>query len=217
MNPNKPENEKAREEFQAALLEALSAFHLGALGDEQLAQLVEHYAMMREWNRHSNLTRIVAPFEAARLHYAESLFGARWLGAARAVLDIGSGAGFPGLPLAVACPGVEVTALEANQKKALFLYEAKDALQLQNFKVARARLEDFDCRRFDWLCSRALDRADAVMPRVLNHLGERQHLMLYCAPDMVEHLKQKAAIGYRLETHRLPFAATRLVAIFSRS
>jgi 16S rRNA (guanine527-N7)-methyltransferase len=216
MKANNQESVKALEEFKESLDEALSNLHTLTLTDEQVNQLVGHYAMMMEWNRHINLTRITEPGEAARLHYAESLFGARFLNKAQKVLDIGSGAGFPGVPLAVACPEIEVTALESNQKKALFLAEVKDALQIRNFKILRARIEDLAPDQFDLLTSRALDRAEEIMPKVLKKMSPQQRLMLYCAPEMIDYLKQQLTADYQIESAQIPFARSRLIALFSR-
>ncbi len=215
MKANNQERTKPGAEFKIALEQALKDFQIEPLSEKQINQLVGHYTMMVEWNRHTNLTRITAPEDAARLHYAESIFGARFLGEACRVLDIGSGAGFPALPLAVASPQREVTALESNQKKTLFLYEAKDALQLANFKVARARIEDFQWRNYDLLTSRALDRAEEVMQAVLDKMGAQQRLMLYCAPDMVARLETKQSANFRIERHPIPSAESRILAIFS--
>jgi 16S rRNA (guanine527-N7)-methyltransferase len=216
MEANNQESTKPVEEFKAALEAALKDFQIEPLSEEQVDKLVGHYAMMVEWNRHTNLTRITAPLEAARLHYAESIFGARFLSEARSVLDIGSGAGFPALPLAVASPEREITALESNQKKTLFLYEAKDALRIANFKVVRARLEDFDWREYDLLTSRALDRAEVVMPMVLKKMSPQQRLMLYGAPEMVARLQTKLSADYQIETHQIPQSQSRIIALFSR-
>ncbi len=208
-------NKQPENDFKPALESVLSDFKIAALRENRIAQLVAHYEMMMVWNRHTNLTRIVNPQAAARLHYGESLFGARFVGEAKKVLDIGSGAGFPAIPLAVMLPDVEMTALEANQKKALFLQEAKAALKLENFKVARARVEAFDLGEFDLLASRALDRAEDVMPQVLKKMRAPQRLMLYCAPAMVDHLKKHIPEDYKIEIHNIPKSQSRLIAIFS--
>jgi len=130
--------------FRSSLEAAVEKFGLDPLTGPQLDRLVEHYKMVCKWNRHINLTRITKPDQSARLHYAESLFGGHFLGEARTVLDLGSGAGYPAVPLAVLRSDVTITALEASQKKSLFLNEVKDALGLSNFSVARARIEEFD-------------------------------------------------------------------------
>jgi 16S rRNA (guanine(527)-N(7))-methyltransferase RsmG len=217
MKANKQESANQQSEFKIALENALQDFQVQPLDDEQIAKLVGHYALMTQWNRHTNLTRITEPVEAARLHYAESIFGAQFLGDARKALDIGSGAGFPAFPLAVTSPKVEITALESNQKKSLFLCEAKDALQVANFKIVSVRIEDFDFQAYELLTSRALDRAEEVMPKVLKKMHRQQRLMLYCAPEMIEHLQKHLAEDFRVETHKIPQTAARLIAIFSRA
>lgn len=203
--------------FKEALESVLDDFKIAALKDSQIAQLVAHYELMMRWNRRTNLTRIVTPEEAARLHYGEALLGAQFVGGAQSLLDIGSGAGFPAIPLAVMLPDVAVTALEANHKKALFLEEAKDTLKLTNFKVASARLENFDLSPFDLLTSRALDRAEDLLPQVLKRMTAEQRLMLYCAPAMIDHLKLSGAEKYQIDIHKIPASAARLIAIFSSS
>ncbi len=200
-------------QFQSELETAISSFGIEPLSPDQTHQLVGHYSMLTRWNRRLNLTRITEPRDAAIHHYAESLFGARFIAGARTLLDIGSGPGFPGIPLAVASPDVEVTALEANQKKSLFLKEAKDELRLVNLKVITARLEEFDWAGYEWLTSRALDRAELALKPVIERLSAKQKLMLYCGPDLVKKLE---GLGrYNIDAHSIPRSEARLIAIFS--
>ncbi len=201
------------EEFKCALEAAVAGFGIDRLTGEQTARLGKHYAMLCRWNQRLNLTRITEPQAAASLHYAESLFGARFIAGGHTLLDIGSGAGFPSIPLAVARPDVQVTALEANQKKSLFLKEAKDELELANFKVVTSRLEDFDWDGYELLTSRALDRAETTLPSVIERLSPKQRLMLYCAPDLMAKIEGK--VRSKIDTHRIPNSEARLIAIFS--
>ena len=201
------------DEFRAELAAALNAFKLDPLTDAQIGQLVRHYALLRRWNKHVNLTRIIESGEAAKLHYAESLFGAKFIAGARTVLDIGSGAGFPAIPLAVARPDVQVTALEANQKKSLFLKEVKDELKLGNVEVATERLEAFDWAGYELLTSRALDRAEEILPAIIEKMRSDQRLMLYCARDLIA--KLEAHPGWKIETHTIPDSESRLIAMCS--
>jgi 16S rRNA (guanine527-N7)-methyltransferase len=203
------------QDFRAALEAACSRFGLERLAEAQLDQLTKHYSRLVHWNRRINLTRIIEPEEAARLHYAESLFGARFIGDAASLLDIGSGAGFPAVPLAVARPDVQVTALEANKKKSLFLKEVKDELRLNNFEVVTTRLEAFDWSGYELVTSRALDRAEAILPGVVEHLAGHQRLMLYCAPELLTAIKQSQSSTPSVETHSIPQSDSRLIAIFS--
>ncbi len=200
--------------FKSELETAISIFGIEELTEEQETRLVRHYSMLCRWNQRLNLTRITEPREAARLHYAESLFGASFIAGAHTLLDIGSGAGFPAIPLAVARPDVQVTALEANQKKSLFLKESKDELGLVNFRVVTARLEEFDWAGYEVLTSRALDRAEGILPSVIERLSAKQRLMLYCGPDLVAKLEGR--VNYKIETHPIPHSEARLIAIFFR-
>jgi 16S rRNA (guanine527-N7)-methyltransferase len=202
-------------EFKSSLESLLPVFGIESLSQSQIEQLVTHYSILLQWNRRVNLTRIVEPEAAARLHYCESLFGGRFIAGAESLLDIGSGAGFPAIPLAVLRPDVRVTALEANRKKSLFLNEAKGALGLASFNVATARVEDFDLSSYDLVASRALDRAEQILPPVVSNLGRRQRLMLYCGPDLIPKMSRRIRGHYTVETHRVPQSEGRIVALFS--
>ena len=197
-------------EFREALDAAVAGFALDPLTDEQANKLTKHYSLIRRWNQRINLTRIIEPREAAKLHYAESLFGARFIAGAKTVLDIGSGAGFPAIPIAVARTDIRVTALEANNKKSLFLKEAKDELELRNLEVVTARLEEFDWSGYDLLTSRALDRAGFAFPAVIGRLTPKQRLLLFCGPELVEESKRDVT---SLEIHSIPMSDGRLVAV----
>jgi len=203
--------------FNSELRKAVLEFEIEELTEEQTSQLVRHYAMLRRWNQRLNLTRITEPRGAARLHYAESLFGARFIGEARTLVDIGSGAGFPALPLAVARPDVQVTALESNQKKSLFLKEAKDELALSNLDVMTARLEELNCDGYELLTSRALDRAEAILPALIQELSPTQRLMLYCGADLVAMIEKSGGADFSIETHSIPESEARFIAIVSRN
>ena len=132
----------------------------GSLSDAQLDQLQNHYEALTRWNERLNLTRIRGMDDSVRFHYCESLFLARSLppGAQR-IVDIGSGAGFPGIPVAVFRPDCEVILVESHQRKSVFLREA--ARELPNVRVISNRAEDLR-GRFDWLISRAVAPGDIV-------------------------------------------------------
>jgi 16S rRNA (guanine527-N7)-methyltransferase len=198
--------------FESALDQAISSFGIEPLTADQTARLVRHYSMLCRWNQRLNLTRITAPREAARRHYAESLFGARFIAGEHTLLDVGSGAGFPAIPIAVARPDMQITALETNQKKSVFLKETKDEIGLGNLVVVTARVEEVDWSGYELLTSRALDRAEAVLPLIIQRLSPRQRFMLYCAPDLVATLEG----GVKVETHPIPHSEARLVAIFEK-
>jgi 16S rRNA (guanine527-N7)-methyltransferase len=120
----------------------------------QLDALEAHYRLLVHWNRILNLTSLKDLETVVRRHYGESLFlGARLPREAKAVADVGSGAGFPGIPVAVLRPRFTVTLIESNQRKAVFLREATRAMK--NVSILAKRGESVD-EKFDWLVSRAV-------------------------------------------------------------
>ena len=138
--------------FERALADVLD--ELGVeVSPTQFGSLCKHFRLLEHWNRRINLTSVRDPREAARRHYGESAFLHRELPAAASVIDVGSGAGFPGIPVAVLRPGTAVTLLEATRKKAAFLEEA--SRELPNVTVAACRLADW-AGSADWALVRAV-------------------------------------------------------------
>lgn len=124
------------------------------MSPEQITVLFSHYLLFQRWNRVLNLSSIVDFDSVVRRHYCESLFLAAQLpNMPLKIVDIGSGAGFPGIPLAVLRPDCRVCLVESHQRKAVFLKEATRGLS--NAEVCARRAEDVG-GRFDWLVSRAV-------------------------------------------------------------
>lgn len=144
--------------FGALLAREFSRFQ--QVSPEQIELLETHYNSVIHWNKRINLTRIIGLEEAVTRHYCESLFlGLQLPPGPLTVVDVGSGAGFPGFPVAVLRPDLEVTLLESHQRKAVFLREACRALP--NIRVLGQRAED--CKeRFDWAISRAVTPRDVI-------------------------------------------------------
>jgi 16S rRNA (guanine527-N7)-methyltransferase len=140
-----------------------------ALSPEQLDQLESHYQLLLRWNTRLNLTRIDSVDEAARLHYCESLFlGQRLPAGPLRIADIGSGAGFPGIPIAILRPECSVTLVESHKRKAVFLSEA--VRNLTNVNVVTDRAENLR-GEFDWLVSRAVDPGEVLKLKLGNNLA----------------------------------------------
>lgn len=150
----------ADERFRKALIEALSRWKTTLL-DPQLDALARHYSLMVEANRSINLTRITDPVEAAVKHYADSLALLLWERRdepeVRTVLDIGTGAGFPAVLLAIVRPAWNVTALDGTRKKVQFLQGVVGELALRNLEPVWAHSEHWpSTARFDLVTFRAL-------------------------------------------------------------
>jgi len=126
----------------------------GKVSEPQVDLLWQHYELLVRWNRVVNLTGISRLEEALMRHYCESLFVALHLPAEPvSVLDVGSGAGFPGVPMAIYRPDCLVTLTESHQRKAAFLREATRSLP--NVRVVAKRAESIT-ETFDWVVSRAV-------------------------------------------------------------
>jgi 16S rRNA (guanine527-N7)-methyltransferase len=146
------------EDFKSLLELEFSPF--GTLTCDQLSLLEAHYQLLLRWNQKMNLTRITSVTDAVRYHYCESLYLAKSLpeGALR-IVDVGTGAGFPGIPVAIYRPDCEIHLVESHQRKAVFLSEA--TRNLPNTRVLAARSEDVT-DTYDWMISRAV-RPDDVL------------------------------------------------------
>jgi 16S rRNA (guanine527-N7)-methyltransferase len=154
------------------------------LSADQLDMLWRHYRTLARWRTKVNLMSDRGLAEIIRKHYCESLFLAAHLPPLPlSVADVGSGAGFPGVPVAVLRPDCQVTLIEARTRKAVFLKEA--SRHLPNVKVALCRAEDLDLR-FDWVVARAV--AWAEISRLVPKLSHR--LALIVSGKTAEQLRQ---------------------------
>ena len=140
---------------------------LDALGLDRAhaTPLLAYIALLDRWNRTYNLTAIRDPRAMVALHLLDSLAMHPHVRDLGTLADLGSGAGLPGIPLAIARPQLQVTLVESNGKKARFLREAVRTLGLGNARVVESRIEAFDApAAFDAITARAL----ATLPLILS-------------------------------------------------
>jgi len=129
------------DECQRTLLAGLESLHL-SLSKEQIAQLLYFIELIDKWNKVFNLTAIRDKKDMVRLHLLDSLAVHPFIDAER-IIDIGTGAGLPGIPLAVCFPGKNFTLLDSNAKKTRFVQQAVLELKLKNVTAAHSRVEDY--------------------------------------------------------------------------
>lgn len=172
----------------------------GSLSSGQLDALEAHYRLMMRWNERINLTRIRKLEDIVRFHYCESLFLASKLppGPFR-VADIGSGAGFPGLPLGIFRPDLEVTLVESHRRKAVFLTQASAGLE--NIKVVPVRAEELKSH-YDWVVSRAV-----VSSEVISLSLATDYALLIAEADLI-------ALPHSRAIFRVPWGANRMLVMF---
>jgi 16S rRNA (guanine527-N7)-methyltransferase len=160
-------------------------------------KLLAFAELLEKWNRVYNLTSIRGAEQIVSGHLLDCLAIVPHVEAARA-LDVGSGAGFPGIPLAIARPDMQVTLLDSNQKKVAFLRQAVSELQLDNATVVEERVEGWQPQeKFDLIVSRALaDTGEFVRlsRHLLAHGGVFAAMKGVIPRDELERLPQ----GYRV-------------------
>jgi len=191
---------------------------LGLATEPLSTRLLDYLALLVRWNATYNLTAIRDPAEMVSKHLLDSLAIVPFVHGALA--DIGSGAGLPGIPLALALPGLDVTVVESNGKKARFLREAQRHLGLANLHVAESRAESFAAPvRFDCLVSRAFGSL-AEFVRVGAHLLADDGRLLAMKGQQPAEEIAALPVGWRLAaTHVLDvpgLAAQRHVLVIER-
>jgi 16S rRNA (guanine527-N7)-methyltransferase len=156
------------------------------LTDLQLASLAKYLELLKKWNQTVPLTSIQDDTEIVARHFGESIFAGSILPMSRGRLaDVGSGAGFPGLPLRIAFPELQVTLLEPNIKKCAFLREVQSTLGLSGVEIVRSRYEDLQTTHgsFDFVCSRALGGYKGLLLWSKTVLNPGSHVVLWLGTE----------------------------------
>jgi 16S rRNA (guanine527-N7)-methyltransferase len=150
--------------IEAQIAEGLSAMGI-RLPNSAAEKFAQHLRLIAKWNRVHNLTAVRETEQMVVLHLLDSLSVLPHMEGVAAILDVGSGPGLPGIPVAIAMPQAAVTLLDSSHKKGAFLEQAKAELGLRNVEVVCDRVENWKPgRRFDAVVSRAFsDLADFVV------------------------------------------------------
>src|SRR5246500_559915 len=164
--------------FERCHSEARSAEESAVLAAAQLQSISTYIDILQRWNARINLTAIRDEEEIVTRHFGESLFAARHLfrpcSSVASVVkgvelaDVGSGAGFPGIPIKLWAPQISLTLIESNQKKATFLREVARALTLTDINIQNARAETAPPATFNVVTLRAGERFANVLPVAAN-------------------------------------------------
>jgi len=183
---------------KSRLQQLLEPFGLD-LSPAQAAQSLAYLELLLRWNEKINLTAIRNPDECATRHFGESLFLARTIKLQGTLLDIGSGAGFPGLALKIVCPELSVTLLEPVTKKRAFLKEAARVCGFDQVVVRGDRLEELASATptpaFDFATMRAVGNLDVLVPLAVQSLKPGGILLLWLSQEQAAGL---ATIDSRL-------------------
>ena len=173
------------------------------LDQSQLDLLWRYGVMLRERNAHVNLTSIVSPEGILTLHMLDSLSVVPHLGVAPRIIDVGTGGGFPGIPLAVACPQRQFTLIDGTQKKIRFVAEAIAALDIRNAQAHAARAENHAGERdFDVAIVRAVGTLAEVVHNTGRLLAPRGRLLAMKGREPDNEVRDLPR-GWRAEVVRL--------------
>jgi len=131
------------------------------LTDEMLNQLEKYYELLVEWNEKINLTAIIKPEEIILKHFIDSLTINKYIEYNKNLTDVGTGAGFPGIPIKIYRPDIKVTLVDSLNKRINFLNEVIEKLKLEDIFTVHSRIEDFGRNskyreKFDYVTARAV-------------------------------------------------------------
>ena len=165
--------------LEATLEQGLRDLALGVPANAQ-QKLLHYLHLIVKWNKHFNLSGITAIQEMVPLHLLDSLAISPYLEGER-ILDIGSGAGLPGIPLAIANPDKNFVLLDSNGKKTRFLFQVKVALELSNVEVIDARVDEYlstaDTGEFSLITCRAFSSLSSIVKMIEKPLASGTKLL----------------------------------------
>ena len=148
------------EEFKSELIKQLKKVDI-EIDEEKVIKFYKYMNLLIEWNKKINLTAIIEPNDIILKHFVDSLTIVKEIGQNGKLADIGTGAGFPGIPIKIFIPEIDVTLIDSLNKRINFLNEVIEQLELKNIVAVHGRIEDLGKdkkyrEKFDYVTSRAV-------------------------------------------------------------
>jgi 16S rRNA (guanine527-N7)-methyltransferase len=186
------------------LIEGLQRMAL-KLSDQMIDQLMTYLNLVEKWNRVYNLTAIRERDEMIKLHFLDSLSIFNHVHV-KNILDVGSGAGFPGIVLAITKPELKVTVMDSVNKKTTFMQQVKSELALTNLDVVNSRVEDYQpITLFEAVTSRAFSNLKNMMSLTQHTLKKEGVWLAMKSKDVKEELEEFEKNQYTLIPLEVPF------------
>jgi 16S rRNA (guanine527-N7)-methyltransferase len=154
--------------------------------ESQIGCISLYLDLLLKWNRTLSLTTITNPGEIVRRHFGESIFATKLLAVENCrLVDIGTGAGFPGLALKIAFPSMHLSLIESNKKKCVFLSEVLRSLKISDVQVVAERFEDVrpETMETNLITSRAVGGYEQMLNWAKRALARRGHIMLWVGAE----------------------------------
>ena len=198
------------------------------INEELYSKFFTYFEMLVEWNNKFNMTAILEEKDVFLLHFYDSLCLSKVVNLyeKKSLCDFGTGAGFPGLPIAIVFPKVNVTLVESNQKKCMFLNAVKNKLNLKNVEIINDRIENYSLserEKFDIVTCRAVTSIPMIIEMatpLVKVNGLLAPLKSNCDEELVKYSYLEKEIGIRLikkEVYILPInAAYRVIPIYKK-
>jgi 16S rRNA (guanine527-N7)-methyltransferase len=197
-----------------AVAACLAPFKI-APSDDQISKIREYVALLLRWNRSISLTTVTDPKEIVARHFGESMYAANLLHVKKCRLaDVGTGAGFPGLALKIACPSLQLLLIESNRKKCAFLSEVTRALRLEDVEIQPERFEEIrpETVRADIVTCRAVGEFKQMLRWSRVALAPHGHLVLWLGSDDATRIAR--AEGWTWQpAQRIPESQRRFILI----
>ena len=186
-----------QDSFKAPLVD--SAQRLGVvLTEQQITLLLRYLELLNKWNKAYNLTAVRNPEDMLYRHLVDSLSVVPWV-RGQQIIDVGTGPGLPGIPLAILFPDTHFTLLDSNGKKTRFLTQSKLELGLSNITVVHGRAEEFQPEKpFDQVISRAFSAIENMV-NWCGHLVDEQGQFLAMKGLFPEEELSSLPEGYKVE------------------
>lgn len=190
----------------------LGAKELGvSIEEREIALFLKYLEELKEWNKKINLTAIKNDKDIVVKHFLDSLILAPFLKSCKTLLDIGSGAGFPGIPIKIIMPELKVTLLDSNNKKVSFMNHIIRTLGLKDIEAVHARAEDEKIIKklgmFDAVASRAFAELKEFLKTAKPYAQENGLILAMKGPKGIEELKEiEGFILVEQRDIKLPFS-----------
>jgi 16S rRNA (guanine527-N7)-methyltransferase len=196
------------------ICDALSPYGISP-GKDQVARIRAYITLLLKWNRTISLTSITDPAEIVGRHFGESMYASKLLPVENCRLaDVGTGAGFPGLALKIACPDAQILLVDSNKKKCAFLSEVVRELGFKGVEIHTERFEEIrpDNVQANIITSRAVGEFKDLIRWSKNALVRRGHLILWVGAEDSTRIAQTPSWTWQPAVH-IPESQRRFILI----